>query len=922
MTRRLFGRIRCGLHVAAAGLILGGPLAGQEGGRIVGRVSDAQTGAGIANVTVEVVGAGVGALSDADGRYLITGVRAGAVALRAECIGYGAESITNVVVPAGGSIEQNIRLAPAAVELMGIEVSAGAERGSVERALDEQRNASAIVNAITAEQMSRSPDGDAASAMQRVSGVTVQDGRYILVRGLGERYTTASLNGARIPSPDPERKVVPLDLFPSGLLRSITASKTFTPDQAGDFSGAQVDIRTREFPGERQLTLSAGAAFNDRVTGAIVPAAPTEGGEWFGSAGRERALPQSVADAGSFTSAVTQSDFNRMVNDFRNAWSADRRAGRGSSSFGASLGGTDPLFGHAFSYLLSGTYSYGEEVRADEVRARAQAGSAGTTNEVDRFTGTTGRTSVLWGGLASLSTLVGQHTRVFFNGTYNRTADNEARLEVGSSENFGNMPMRIQRLRFVERSVYSAQTGAEHHLGRHIVDWSATASAVRRHEPDRSELVYARTETGQPFRWFSATSEGAVRTFGNVAESARELAANYRVNLSGAGDGSFAKLGGLHRRTDRSAVNHAYSISANQLPTTALELAPEQIFDGRFTAEGHSYMRVSPMAQGGSYTAEDRVAAGYAMLDLGLGERLRLVGGARVEYSELHLRAQATLGTDASETRPSYLDVLPSLALNVKLTDAQNLRLAVSRTLARPEYRELANVQYREVLGGENVRGNAELERTLIRNADVRWEWYPEPGGVLSLGAFAKQFDAPIERVYRATSGTSVVTFVNAESAENFGVELEVRRGLGFVADPLQSLTLFTNATLMKSSIDIAPSASSQTNTRRRMVGQAPYVVNAGLTWAPAWRGSTATLLYNVVGERIVSAGEVPLPDVVERPRHVLDFSLRTTLLGSVSFKLDAENLLDAPYEMMQGNVMRESYRSGRSVSLGVSWRQ
>src|SRR5690606_8085522 len=164
----------------------------------------------------------------------------------------------------------------------------------------------------------------------------------------------------------------------------------------------------------------------------------------------------------------------------------------------------------------------------------------------------------------------------------------------------------------------------------------------------------------------------------------------------------------------------------------------------------------------------------------------------------------------------------------------------------------------------ENVRGNPALARTLIRNADIRWEWYPDAGEMLSLGVFAKDFDAPIERVYRATSGTSLVTFVNAEGARNVGVEVEARKRLGFVAEPLEALTLFTNVMLMKSSIDIASSASSQTSTERRMVGQAPYVANVGVTYAPEWRRSSATLLYNVVGERIVSAGEVPLPDVVE----------------------------------------------------------
>src|SRR5690606_3015590 len=247
--------------------------------------------------------------------------------------------------------------------------------------------------------------------------------------------------------------------------------------------------------------------------------------------------------------------------------------------------------GQDVSYLLSGMYSYGEEVRDDEVRARALAGNSGATHEVDRFNGSTGRRSVLWGGLASISSLFGQHTRAFFNGTFNRTADNEARFEIGTSENHGDMPMQIQRLRFVERNVFSAQAGAEHHMGRHVLDWSVTGSGVRRYEPDRSELVYAQTEQGQPFRWFSAVSEGAVRTFGDLDESAREAALNYRLNLGGAGDGTSLRLGGLYRTTDRDAVNRAYSISSTRLPLDALELSPEQIFDGRFTQDGHNYMR-------------------------------------------------------------------------------------------------------------------------------------------------------------------------------------------------------------------------------------------------------------------------------------------------------------------------------------------
>ena len=219
-----------------------------------------------------------------DGRYLFERVPAGPVSLRARMIGYGPKVVTDIVVPEGGSVAQDIALSTEVVQLEEIAVTAEAERGTVNRALDEQRNATNIVSSITAEQIQKSPDSDAGQAVQRVSGVTVQDGRYVFVRGLGERYTTTSLNGARLPSPEPERKVVPLDLFPASLLEGITTSKTFTPDQSGDFSGASVNLKTREFPARRVVTFSLSGGLNGTAAGKELARAPRVGGEWLGFA--------------------------------------------------------------------------------------------------------------------------------------------------------------------------------------------------------------------------------------------------------------------------------------------------------------------------------------------------------------------------------------------------------------------------------------------------------------------------------------------------------------------------------------------------------------------------------------------------------------------------------------------------------------
>ena len=910
LPRQVHTRRRAVLLALTLLAVVGAPaaLAAQATGRVVGRVVDASSGAGLTDVAIQVVGTTLGTQSGVDGRYSIHNVPAGTVTLQARRIGFAPKTVTGLMLAAGRALEQDISLAASAVQLTAQVVTAAAERGSVNAALDAQRNATGIVNAVTAEQISRSPDGDAAQAVQRVSGVTVQDGRYVFVRGLGERYTTTSLNGARLPSPEPERKVVPLDLFPSNLLETVTTSKTFTPDLPGDFGGAAVDLKTRDFPAERQLVYSLSTGFNSVATGQSVLGAPREGLEWLGFGGRARALPGDVASSGVITGD------NAMVRSFRNVWSPQPRDGSPNLSTSVSLGGSGEVLGRDVGYVGAFSYQYGQEMRADERRAFAIVGPDGATAPVDAYRGSTGRQSLLWGGLANLSTTLGASGRLRFNNTFSRSADNEARVEAGTDENFG-LPLEISRLRFVERTVWSSQLAGEHERDRRRLEWSVTGSGVSRQEPDRSEAVYAIDEDGgRPF--LLAYPEAAVRTFGDLREYGLAGDADYLLRFGGSRDHSI-KLGLLGRYTTREAANDVYSLSAD-LTREQRELAPAAIF--ALAADETSAFRATPLSQGGSYDASDVVGAAYAMVDYALSDRMRLVGGARLETQRLEISAAETFGRPTTTDRV-YTDVLPSLALNVRLSERQNLRLSVSQTLARPEYREIAPVQSRDVIGGEIFRGNPELERSLIQNADARWEWYPNAGEVLSLGVFAKNFRDPIERVYRGTSGTRVTTFENADGAVNYGAEAEVRKNLGGLGPRLAPFTVFTNATLMRSEIDLRGVGAGSTDPDRAMVGQAPYVVNAGGTFAPGDGAFNATVLYNVVGRRVFAASLLPLPNVYEEARNVLDFSLRFPLRGGLAAKLDAKNLLDEPYEVTQGGVVREFHRAGRSLSFGVTWR-
>ncbi len=911
-----------------AALLATAPAAGQEApGRIVGRVVDQETGQPISGAQISVEGTRQGALTNVDGRYILLRIPAGTRTLHVTYIGYADKTVQGIGVQADQAVVQDVALVSSAIAIAPITVSATREQGTVTSALNAQKTAVAVTSATTADQIAKSPDSDAAEAVQRVSGVTVRDGKYVFVRGLGERYTTTSLNGARVPSPEPEKKEVPLDLFPSDLLEGITTYKTFTPDQPGDFSGAQVNLKTRSFPARRMVHLSVSGGYNQLATGKDIPMPVTIGGEWLGMAAGNRTLPQRLTSVQDFTT-LSHGDINQIIRALPNDWSFKQASAPPNVSGSLSFGGEDPVLGQRVGYIGSFTYRRSQSVLADEVRARAVAGdAAGTPKPYNTFTGSTGRTSVLWGGLLNLSTYLGSGTKIELNNTYDRSADNSAHMDWGTLEEFLQVDsVRRTSLDYVERVVRSNQLRGEHQIGDHNhVSWSATSSGVTRVEPDRSDMAYgyefAPTGERLPLAWLGFIPEAAKRTAGDLKEDVLSGDLGYAFSFGPAESLTTLKVGGALRHTTRDSHTASYNLRALGLDASARAAAPDQLFYGSYTQGDAAKILLEPNAAGGSYNATDDVTAGYAMAEVPLGPRVRVIGGARVEKWDLSMDAEpvsrGTITIDRTNT-----DVLPSLALNVRLAEGQTLRFSASRTLARPEYRELAPISYRDMLGEREVFGDSSLVRTLVQNYDARWEWYPGLDEVVSVGFFAKRFDNPIEQIDVATSGVSQLSFINAASASNYGVELEVRKSLGFLGEALDPFGIFSNLTLMKSTINTSNSTlSAQTNPERPMVGQAPYVVNAGVAYTSPSGGTSATVLYNVVGKRITAAALEPIKvDTYEQPRKQLDVSLRFGIHDGLTGKLDATNLLDSPYEERQGTVIRNRYRTGRSMSLGLSW--
>ncbi len=898
-------------------------------GTITGRVIDASTGLPLETVGIQVVGLeGVGASTNAAGFYTIPRIPAGTVTLQFRRIGYEAKTVTGILLGTGKAVTQDVALRLGIITLSNTIVTASSERGSVYEALNNQKTSLNVVSSVTSEQIAKSPDGDAAAATSRASSATIRDGKFVEVRGQGERAVVANYNNVRIPSPEPEKKQVPFDMFPAQLIRSIEVIKTATPEQPGDFSGALVNIQTRDFPAAKTVSYSSSVGFNSSAFSEKVLAAPTSGAEWLAFAKGERRMPQDVRAAGNFAGhQYTQAEINQLIGTFRNSWTPFQRGGMPNSSFGISAGGNDPFLGRQFGYIASLTYSMAQEVRRDESRALIDFNTG--NSPANQFDGSTGRTSVLWGGILNLSTFVGDKSLITLNNMYNRTSDSEAHRDVGNDENLGvDNILERSTLSYVERSVRSNQLAGEHTLSsRSELDWSLTNSAVTRREPDRSDMVYISSldaASGQrnPFELFTSSSDGARRTFADLTEGSWNAALNYTHQIGSPEKQNNIKFGGVARYTQRDAEVFQYSLATlRPLAPADARLRAEQIFDGRFTEGSESVFTINPLGQSGSYKASDLLLAGYAMSKYSLHENVQLVGGARVESSNVEVVTTSLYGFEDPVTR-NFIDVLPSASLNFTLSEVQQLRLSASRTLARPEYRELSPILNRDVLGGQGFVGDTALVRSLINNYDLRWEWYPNPGELISVALFAKHYDRPIERVEVPTSGTSVLSYINAKAAENYGVEIELRKDLGNVVEFLSPFTVFGNLTLMKSEIRLGDTGlASATNPNRPLAGQAPYVVNAGLTYSSENGRLSATALYNRVGKRISAAGPSPLPDVYEMPRDVIDVSLRVPVLQMLDAKLDMKNLLDSPFEQRQGEVTRLRYSAGRVFSLGLSWK-
>lgn len=891
--------------------------------RITGRVVDAGSAQPIAHVQVEIVGTTLGGMTDLDGRYTILGVTPGRYSVRARRIGFQLKQFDSVAVTASEAAVVNFTIGAvtAVLQSMVVEATRVDQASSQASLLAMQQRAAAASDGISAEQIRRTPDSNAGEAATRVSGISIVDNRFVIARGLSERYSTTLVNGAEVASPEPAKKIVPLDIFPASLLESIIVTKSATADKPGDFSGGAVEVRTKEFPDNDIFQFSISQSFNSQATFKAAPFPQQRGMDFLGfGSGRRTApsIPENLAD----TFAV-----ERYAEGIRHEWAPPTLRALPNLGIGLSVGGQKPSESFALGYIASLTYSKASERQANRFfqffsspEAEANRGYVYRDN----------RTVVDWGGIANLSLRLGSSTKVGWKNLYTRNAEEL----YSTSEGFNvdkNGDVRAYQFQYIERDLLQTQLTGEHlidFLNSSRLEWKATLSHSGRDEPDNRQVAYLRA-TGHDQFALGTNSDVYARS---LDDRQFAMQGDWQIPLHVLWHDFTFKTGGLSRVKKRAFEASLVSFNPRRsgLPDDLVYLPPERLF----TPENiGSYLGLTfPGNIAQPYDADDILTAAYGMVDTEIFPRVRLVAGARSENWRINLfdggRERFAIDTSKRATIRRNRDLLWSANMTASITDRMNLRLAAFTSVARPDTRELSLDEYTDIIGNCSTIGNPSLRRSTVFNGDARWEFYPRPGEIIAVSGFYKDFTSPIVRVVMGRNGCTF-GYDNAVSARNYGAEIDIRKNLTYLPGPLSNLGFGINYTYVQSRISISPQFGVY-DPNLTLEGQSPYVANASLTYTTD-DGVSAALLYNVFGDRIVrygfrsSGGENASqgPNIVELGRGTIDAKLQRPVGAGFTMSLAARNLTDATVRLTQkiktGAVVTGSSKPGVTFQVGVS---
>ena len=954
-------------------------------GRVSGRVVDSVTGNVIVGSFVFMDGLdGVTSKSktDVEGRYVIEGVPAGNYKLRIFKAGYALTEVTDVVVKASEAVSLDISLQkreelektpPKRSEGSGTEAEGGFfELEAFTVTADEVKSKQAgllvlrqrsitIGNSISTEFISRSGAGDVAEALTKVVGANVVDGKFVVIRGLGDRYANTLLDGSVLPSNDPSKKTFQLDIIPAEVVETISTVKTFTPDRPGDFTGGSVDVITKDFPYEFEAKLSFGLGYNSEATGKDILGIAGRDMDTLG--GTDESLPDGAGSTpGEYMGSDTLDGTFHTIPFF-----GVRKQANADTSLALSVGDSYKVFDDGrVGFIVAGNldHAYGYD-DAKTVGRYFSAGSA--LSAQNKYVVEESKEEIRSGLLSKVVFQpVPQHQfsyRLLYNeisadevilGDYGFDTETEFSSPEGSLIRSSQTPtgkgdgigyLQFGQLRHVERLLRSHHFRGEHlfdDLNYLKVDWAAsfTDTSERiplQHDYTTVRIDYPDAESDQIF-----LTQGNARfpsqTFVTLKDKAKSYEVNLTIPFELKGVESFeVKTGGLVRATDRTSRMRSFSSKFSlQLPggtgdqrtyffnhyADPVWLSAPVVVPG-FPISANQDIDYNELTTAGgnaqSYNGSEQIDAGYLMADVQLSSQWRLIFGARFEDSSMEVSLEegwvnAQIFNSNPPSEKMWKDWLPSLSAVYSFgpDDKMNFRASYAKTVARPTFREFAPFRILDTQNKETIQGNDDLERTQIENFDLRYEWFLGDGDIIAFGAFYKDFKDPIVTVVNPTP-RYLYSWENVPTGEILGFELEARKQVH------DYISLGGNVTYSSSEIDAAGNGSGFGTV---FEGQPEIIVNVDIGFAqPDW-GIRANVFYNYVDEilRFISTGSIP--NLIEESRESLDFNFSKSW-GDFTLKFSAKNLLNPRTKIFyegHPDVVYSDYRKGRDFGLSGSY--
>lgn len=935
-----------------------------KNGTIRGTVSEEETGDPIYGVTVLVQGTSKGTTTDFDGKFELS-LPEGEYKLRISYISFTPVTIEEIEVESNEvTIINNIILQKTVEEMEEVVVTAEMMNISEAAMITTKRKSANLLDGISAERFRTIGDSDAAQALKRVTGVSIEGGKYVYVRGLGDRYTKTMMNSVDIPSLDPDKNSLPIDIFPTNLIDNMIITKTAVAEMPADFTGGIVNIETKDFPEEPILDVSVSTRYN-----------PTThfNGEFLGYKGSNtdflgfdngaRDLPRgaNIENIPTPLSGNSPQEVNNFVNSFNSTLGPNQLTNPMDLSAGISLGnqfktGRDNKLG----YILSGTYKRSTNHYGDYRYGEYQTQPQSTDYELIYATkqnGAVSESNVLLGGLAGLAFKTPNSK---YKLTAMRLQNAEDRATSFFIDNSKDAPGQSgyladsYNLEYSERSVTSFLLNGIHYFdnAKWEINWRISPTFSTMYDPDVRKTTYTRGSNGVRFNAGAGGFPSRIwRDMEEVNWIGRmDIAKNYQLF----GDPAKVKLGGSYTFKERDYKILAFDMqffgSIPELTGDPGEIMkPENIYP-----KGSIYYQSgNPNPNPNAYSSNVNNTSFYVSNEFNLFYNLRTSLGLRVEsYIQRHTGRDAIFAqggngnTLNNEKVLDALDFFPSANFTYLLTDTQNLRFSYSMTIARPSFKELSFAQILDPVSDRIFNGglfpidswDGNLRETRIHNFDTRWEMFFNGGQLLSFSLFYKSFDNPIELVrIQAQATSSEFQPRNVGDGEVFGAEFEFRKNLGFIAYPLAYFHVSSNVTVVESVIDITGQEfqarknrekESQTiDSQRQMAGQAPYIINAGLSYDNPGVGLEAGLFYNVQGETLTAVGGGLFPDVYTDPFHNLRLNLNKTLgpQNRAAVNLSVSNILSEKMAEYYHGFRAEKqifrlYNPHTSVSVGFKY--